>query len=397
MAATMVAVAVAPASAEPLNPKTGKLIRPAAYDIVAVGSESLAFVEDQLTWNYNKTAAKKKHSPSNPFIYSWDGSPPSNLNDTTSKIVVKQGCKLNLRPDGSSAGIEDMPKYGKTSYTTKSKSGKKIKHTVPCVDFARSSRPRSSSDPAFAKGGDAFVVLGEDAVTYAVTSNTNAPNNLSRADLVKIFGCSVGAAHGFAANTWGALLGSKAKDPSAKIDPIVPQSGSGTLSFWMETALGLPTDTEPACGTAAKLGFAAQPEENEGISKVFLLHGKPNPNVIYPYSIGVYASQEFHSAKIGKTPSKKQNKFGKDDRGVLHLDSIAGLGRPIIKEKTNPKWNNSPFRRFLFDVVRYATNTKNHIPSYLEKWLGPTGYFCKQHTVLEDYGFEVTRLCGVTS
>jgi ABC-type phosphate transport system substrate-binding protein len=397
MAATMVAVAVAPASAEPLNPKTGKAIRPAAYDIVAVGSESLAYLEDQLTWNYNKVAAKKKHSPSNPFIYSWDGVPTFNLNDTTEKIIVKQGCKKNLRPDGSSAGIKDLPAYGKTSYTTIGKNHKKTKHTVPCIDYARSSRPRGSSDPAFAKGGDAFVVLAEDAVTYAVTSNTNVPNNLSKKQLVEIFGCSVPAANGFAANTWGALLGPSAKGASQAIDPIVPQSGSGTLSFWMETALGLPTDTEPSCGTAAKLGFGAQPEENEGISKVFLLNGKPNPNVIYPYSIGVYVSQAYHSAKIGKTPTKSQNKFGKDERGVLHLDSISGLGAPIINKKTNPKWNNSPFRRFLYDVVRYTTTTSNHIPSYLNKWLGRTGYFCKQKTVLEDYGFEPTRLCGVSS
>jgi ABC-type phosphate transport system substrate-binding protein len=389
LAGIATAVAMVPASAEPLNPKTGKLVRPAPYDIVGVGSESISYVVDQLTWNYNLTV--KDHSPAHPYIYSWDAVPPSNLNDTTQKIVVKQGCKLNLRPDGSSAGIEDMPAYGNTHYTYKGR-----KHTVPCIDFSRSSRPRKSSDPTFAKGGDAFVTLAGDAVTYATTSNTNAPQNLSKAQLVEIFGCSVPAANGFAANTWGALLGASAKGASDAIDPIVPQAGSGTLSFWMETALGLPTDTEPTCGTAANLGFGAQPEENEGISKVFLLNGKPNPNVIYPYSIGAYVAQAYHSAKCGKKPSKTQNKFGCDERGVLHLNSIAGIGNPIKNKATNPAWNSTAFHRFLYDVVRYATNTRDHIPSYLEKYFGHKGYFCGQSKVLAAYGFEPTALCGVT-
>jgi hypothetical protein len=47
-------------------------------------------------------------------------------------------------------------------------------------------------------------------------------------------------------------------------------------------------------------------------------------------------------------------------------------------------------------VVRYATNTRDHIPSYLEKYFGRKGYFCGQKKVLAAYGFEPTALCGVT-
>ncbi len=314
-------------------------------------------------------------------------------------IVVKQGCKKNLRPNGSGAGIAALTGgYGTTSYTYKGK-----KHVVPCIDFARSSRPRSSKDPAFGKGGVAFVTLAGDAVTYATTKGSNAPNNLSKAQLAQIFGCTVPAKNGDPANTWGALLGSKAKPGTAKVKiaPVLPQAGSGTLSFWATTALGLSGTTEPTCGPAANLSVPNQPEENEGLNKIFKLgNGKPNPNVLYPYSIGAYLSQLQNSPACGKRPSKTQNMFGCNQTGVLLLNGISGT-KPATGRKghlvTNPAWKSTPFQRFLYDVVPYSTSTSDHIPAYLEKYLGRKGYFCKQGGVLNAYGFETTAACGITS
>jgi hypothetical protein len=408
--AVAAAVLAAPAMAEPINPHNGKTVTPNAWDIVGVGSESIAFITDQLTYNYDCYGTAKKQtgkcttksdSPANPYIYSWDGVPPSNLNDTTSQIVAKKGCKLNSRPDGSSAGITALAtdELGNTSYTYKGK-----KHTVPCVDFARSSRPRKGTDAPYKKGGIAFDTLWADAVTYASTNlkgeATNVPGNLSTKQLVEIFGCSVPKANGFAANTWGALLGASAKGASDAIDPIVPQAGSGTLSFWMETALGFNGDGVPACSTESAT-VDQQPEENEGVSPVFLVHGKPNPNVIYPFSIGAYLAAEFHSASCKKGASHKgKNKFGCDDTGVLGLNSINGL-KPTASVKgskipvTNPAWESTKFERELYVVVPFAS-TKSHIPSNLEKFFGSTGYFCKNTAVVKDYGFEADPHCGTT-
>jgi hypothetical protein len=409
--AVAAAVMSAPAMAEPINPHNGKTVTPNAWDIVGIGSESISYISDQMTFNYDcyGTAKKqsgkcttKKDSPANPYIYSWDAVPPSNLNDTTSSIKPKAGCKTNLRPDGSSAGITDLEdnSLGNTSYTYKGK-----KHTVPCANFARSSRPRKSTDSPFAKGGIAFDTLWADAVTYASTNlkgeSTNVPNNLSKAELIKIFSCDMPAANGFPADTWGAVVGSSAKDPTAVVDPVAPQAGSGTLSFWMETALGLSTDTEPTCGTAANLAVAQQPEENEGISKVFLLNGKPNPNIIYPFSIGAYLAQEFNSARCAKHASHAgKNKFGCAEDGVLGLDGISGI-KPTASVKgskipvTNPKWESTVFERELYVVVPWAS-TKDHIASNLEKFFGKKGYFCKQTKVIKAYGFEVDPHCGTT-
>jgi ABC-type phosphate transport system substrate-binding protein len=389
MAATAAALVAAPALADPINSSKHK-VTPAAYDIVSVGSESIAAISDQLSFNFNK--AVKHHNPSHPFYYSWDGVPAGQPNNTMQHVTLKAGCR-NIRPDGSGAGIKAIAAYGDSKGTTH-----------PCVDFARSSRPRGSSDPVFGVGGVAFDTLWADAVTYATTSKTNAPNNLKLGQLKEIFGCAVPAANGDPANTWGALLGSKAKKGTAKtaIDPIVPQAGSGTLSFWMTTALGLTSTTEPTCGSAASLSTTQQPEENEGISKVFLSHGKPNPNVIYPFSIGAWVAQQYHSAKCGKKPSKTQNLFGCNVNGILHLNGISGVA-PTVKGKgrhaapvTNSRFP-STFKRFLYAVVPFSATTSNHIPKYLNGLLGKGGYFCKQTKVVAAYGFETTKLCGLTS
>jgi ABC-type phosphate transport system substrate-binding protein len=393
-AATVVAV-TAPALADPINPHTGKAVTPNAWDIVGAGSETISFVSDQLAYNYDKRI--KKDTTKTPYLYDWDAVPPSNLNDTTQKITLKRGCK-NFRPDGSSAGILDLKTYGSVKY----------KGTrYPCFNFARSSRSvnekTAPKDPLCSKNGVCFVYLGGDVVTYATTKNSNAPDNLSKAQLAEIFGCTIPAAHGFGAGTWGALLGSSAKDPTAKPDPLLPQSGSGTLKFWAENALGLPGDAEPACGTlAGVVKLADQPEENEGVSKAFLVGGKPNPNVLYPFSIGSFVSQSAHSAKIGKKPGKGQNMFGRDETGVLFLDGIAGIGAPTVAPHgiptINPKWNNTAFHRYVYDVVPFGNNRGSYqgIPANLVKIFGPKGFECSQHSVLEDYGFEVTPLCGHT-
>jgi ABC-type phosphate transport system substrate-binding protein len=394
-AAAATTLAMAPALADPIN-SHGKGVTPAPYDIVGVGSESISYIVDQLTYNYNLTV--KHHSPTDPYIYSWDAVPQFNLNDTTQQIFLKSGCKKGLRPDGSSAGITALStgSYGTTSYKGK---------TYPCVNFARSSRPRKSTDAPCATSGVCFVTLAGDAVTYASTNlkgeTTNVPSNLTTAQLKEIFGCTIPAAHGFLANTWGALLGSKAKGASDATDPIVPQAGSGTLSFWMETALGFTTDTEPTCGTAASLTTPQQPEENEGVSKVFLLkNGKPNPNVIYPFSIGAFVAQAYYNRPCyQKLPKKGQDKFGCDERGVFGLNKINGLAPITVKKgvgATNTAWNSTIFHRFLYDVVPYAS-TADHIPSNLEKYFGKKGYFCKNSSVLKSYGFEATVACGVTS
>jgi ABC-type phosphate transport system substrate-binding protein len=389
VAALASAVVAAPAMADPINVHKHK-VTPAAYDIVSVGSESIAFVSDQLSYNYNKTV--KHHGPSHPYYYSWDGVPYANPNNANQTVTLKAGCK-NKRPDGSSAGISALTGYGNTKYKGK---------TYPCVDFARSSRARATGDPNTV----AFDQLWQDAVTYSSAAKTNVPNNLTLTDLSEIFGCTIPAKTWstptgpvtYPAGTWGALLGPTTKDAMGSPDPILPQMGSGTLSFFTGV-LGI-GKTEPTCGSAKSLSVDQQPEENEGISVYFRdgnkAKGTPNPNVIFPFSVGVWLAQEYHSAKCGKKPTKSQNLFGCQENGVLNLHGISGVA-PFTgkgaKAVTNSKWRSTPFERELYAVEPLP------LVSRLQGLLGKHGYFCskKQAAVIRDYGFESDPLCGLTS
>jgi ABC-type phosphate transport system substrate-binding protein len=369
VAATATALTMAPAMADPVN-NHGKAVRPKAYDVVGVGSDTTQYLVDQLSVNYNKS--HKTHNPSHPYIYSWDATPPSNPLNQTSKITPKHGCKRNLRPDGSSAGIAALPTYGTTKYR---------KHTYQCLDFARSSRTPKSTDPT----GLAFILLAKDAITYATVRGSNAPTSLTKKDLTKIYTCAV--------TNWDKFKGGKA----GKINPVLPQTGSGTLATFL-AAIGV-TTPGPCVNKVT-------PEENEGTDPVFrvggVASGKPDPNVIFPFSIGSYIGQADHSAACGKKPRKHQNEFGCDQTGVLHLRWINSVSPTVgkgTKTTINPKF--SPvFRRDLFDVV--VATKSGGIPRRLQTFFAPSfgkgkhGYFCgsKQQAVIKDYGYLPTPLCG---
>ena len=190
-ALAVVALTAGPALADP----PGKTV-PKPGDVVGVGSDTIEFVMDQFSHNFNAT-----HS-TGPKLYSWDALNPKTgaMNDP---IVTKSGCKAIPRPDGSSAGITALTTQNATT------SGH------PCMDFARSSRDRASTDPSTIS----FVDLAGDAVTYATQPGTHAPSGgLTTAELTAIYECKV--------TNWSQVGGT-----SAPIKAFIPQSSSGTRAW----------------------------------------------------------------------------------------------------------------------------------------------------------------------
>ena len=223
-AAAAATMAVTPALADP-NPGTV----PKPQNIVGVGSDTTEFILDQLSHDYNASHSANK-------VYSWDALNPKTGAQHDS-IVTKSGCAAIPRPDGSSEGI--------TALTTENaKTG-----THPCMDFARSSRDRTPSDPPYASGGIAFVDLAGDAETWATNPTTNAPSNLSFTQLVNIYECKV--------TNWDQVGGK-----NAPIHAFIPQTGSGTRAFWL-TALGNGTAITPGSCVSDVSGTL---EENEGVN-----------------------------------------------------------------------------------------------------------------------------------
>ncbi|MGO9083518.1 MAG: PstS family phosphate ABC transporter substrate-binding protein [Streptosporangiaceae bacterium] len=365
--AAATALAVTPALADPPSGVT-----PKPTDIVGVGSNTTQYLFDQFSNDYNAS-----HSTGSK-LYSWDAVNPKTL-AIGDPIKFKSGCTTEPRPDGSSAGITALAtNLGGTTGGN------------PCLDFARSSRARKSTDPPFAPGGVAFVALARDAITWATQATTNAPATLTVAQLNAIYTCKD--------TNWDQVGG--------KDDPIkafIPQSGSGTAATFL-TDIGVTTVGKCVSSDNNTL------EENEGINSV--LH---TPDAIVPYSIGAYVSQVDRSAKCLKSgctpvsgvickPGKGQNAFGCDLHGTMALKEIAGkaptTGSASAKTLAINPGFLSTFFRTLYDVVRYSSTTSDHIPAYLEPFFGAKGYFCTSATAKTDighYGFLTVPNCGATS
>jgi ABC-type phosphate transport system substrate-binding protein len=351
---------------------------PPENSATGVGSDTIQNVLDQFAVDNNAG------SPTT-ALYSWDATNPLTgaIGDS---IAEKSKCSSIPRPDGSSAGITQLATFQKTS------DGKFF-----CTSYARSSRPRASTDPAFAPGGVAFVDLAGDAVTWSAQATTNAPATLTTAQLAAIYNCTD--------TNWSQVGGS-----NAPIHAFIPQSGSGTRSFFL-AAIGI---ANPGSCVSDDNG---QLEENEGVNPVL-----KDPDAIFPYSIGKFIAEKLHSAKCsnsGCTPNSSgvtcvhtpgKNLFGCDTHGTMVLKQINGVAPTTgsgAKTVINPSFP-ATFQRIVFEVTPFDPATTDHIPGAesgapggvnLEALFGASGFVCKNaaaKTDLKNYGFLVTPLCGVT-
>jgi ABC-type phosphate transport system substrate-binding protein len=397
--AAMLSTSVGVAMADPMNAKNpwkhgaGKLYYPGDYnsvtprycDVVGSGSNTISYLFDQYSLNYNAALLKahKKDSQTTsckkdptPFFYSWDALQNAAAT-TAANIVSKPGCTAAPRPNGSSDGIAALS----DNVTVR-------KHKSDfCWDFARSSRARKTTDPTDVT----FVPLALDNVTYATVKGSDAPSNLTTADLTEIYNCTV--------TNWDAFPGGK----DAAIDPVLPQAGSGTLAFF-EAAIGI---TTPGTCVDQDQGL----EENEGVNPIF--SGSTAKNIIVPFSAGKWIAQAFHSPTCSNrkcpadstgvfikcnNPKKGQNDFGCDVNGDVVLNDINGTSPTTgsgSKTVLNPKFTVD-FVRALYAVVRGT----NSIPKYLQPFFGRTdkNSLCNktnQKTLIPAYGFEANPHCGI--
>jgi ABC-type phosphate transport system substrate-binding protein len=264
-AAALATALVQPAGADPAQAV-------AATDITAVGSDTIQFADDAIATAYNAT------TPTPTKLYdSWDA-----VNPTTSavhdSITIKPGFSTQ-RPDGSSEGITALK-------------------TITQVDVARSSRGPQAGDVDSSGNPLLFLPFAEDELRYASATTTNAPQSLTTQNLIDIYTC--------AKTTWTQVGGSS----SATIHPVIPQSGSGTRSFFLST---LGNITPGTCVSTV--------QENDPTAEA------GNPNAIGPFSVAQFTSR-FQNAGI------QLNTSGYDQfREVYHvvvLDPTSGtVAQPL--------------------------------------------------------------------
>ena len=372
------ALALAAACAGPAlaDPPAGVIPRPA--DVVGVGSDTIGYLLDQLSHDYSNA-----HPNAATLLYSWDPADPV-TGEIGGPVETKTGCNSIPRPDGSTAGITALE-------------ANIVDQSNPndfCIDYAGASRGPQAGDPGCTAGGICFVPIAGDAVTWAAgapaSSGTDAPASLTRAQLNGIYQCKI--------RNW-AKVGGK----NAPIKPFLPDTSSGTRTFWL-TALGGGT-------TPIKPGSCVSDDHNLLQDNSGTAPALNSPEAIVPYSVADYIAQVYHDAPCFNSsctgspackPTAGENLFGCDQHGVLVLGEIGGSEPmlpwpPPAPPCTGCKINQNfkpLFQRLVYAVVRDA-NTTDHIPAYLEpffaaKTANPSGFVCTSPTALGDvtaYGF----------
>ncbi len=251
---------------------------------------------------------------------------------TTKDPAVNAACTI-ARPNGSGAGRTALL----TSLQANANAGD------GCLDFARSSSARGS----FTSTPDmVWVPFAVDAVSFAVRSDGNVPKQLTLAQVTSIFKCG-----------------------SASIKPILPQTGSGTRSFWL-TTIGV-TEADITAGTypcltgAGTAASRAYQQENDGRAL--------QKDEIMPFSVAQWQSQA--TAVVT------------DVRGKAVLGIIDGKTATVIDSEFGVK-------RDVFNIIpasKLATSPTSDV------FVGSTSLICQNGALIKKYGFATNVNCGDTS
>lgn len=206
------------------------------------------------------------------------GSYDAPITASPNPYTTKPGCSIpRSRTNGSSAGVSALQDALEGVADVTGTGG------VPCFDFARSSSNSASSNPSNPPGGPgrlSYIPFAVDGLTVVTRDDSALPNeyfiSTNPADatnplnLVAIFRCNIG-------------------DPTgAEIRPVLPQIGSGTRQFFLDS-LGVARADQPsfeAVNTCINLSFPGRvgPQEHRG-------NQISDPRDIAPYSTAVYLSQ----------------------------------------------------------------------------------------------------------
>jgi hypothetical protein len=306
---------------------------------------------------------------------------------TTTPVVAPTVCSFT-RPNGSTEGNLALRKsMGSTAADT-------LTPPQPgCVDIARSSStlPTANVDPT--AGNLIYIPFALDAVagstgsTACTINGTATPatalNNpaftLAQLQAMYASGTPEMATNGTTYDPEAVLNGHVAATGDVPIDLYIPQSGSGTLSFWAgqmgfstssipkwdnqtiisTSALGTPTSTP-----ASFVG--TQVEEHDGTAV------SADPYGYGPFSIAQYLAQSnghnprFHCAV---------------------LQTINGVA-PIVGGSLNTSF---PLRREVYSVAAYDrvvnTGDGNFDPALANLLVGATSTECRDAITIHNYGF----------
>jgi phosphate transport system substrate-binding protein len=270
----------------------------------------------------------------------------------------------NPAPNGSSQGISALQGNARGN---------------GCTDDARSSRgPNGTTD----NPSDQFWAFAKDAVTWIGFPSGHQPTNLTQAQLQGIYLCTANGGTTPSITDWHTV--NSAAPVGSTIIRYLPQSGSGSLSFFETRILGLTSAQQGVLDGSACTVPPIRIEENEATS----VATADKPNTIFPFSFAQWTAQANH-ATTGET----------DARNGAVLKSINGIAPSV----TSINSTTSPFlgRRWVYNVLLpgLAGSEQSTAVKILGVTTAASGYLCKDNTTIQnlisEFGF-VTNPIGPT-
>lgn len=246
------------------------------------------------------------------------------------------------------------------------------------VDFARSSSAPSSSFP----GSDlTFIPYARDAVSFAVSAASDFPRDIPAGAAAQD---SISPAPFTLRNIYRGTVTSyaDAEFNSVTIRPLLPQTGSGTRSFWIGQ-LGLTEANITSGGVATDLGNTVQEHNGTFVT---------GAGDIVPFSVAQFI-QQGNYASLPTTVVER--------RGNIQLGSI-GTNKPYVPSATGGVELNAafPVNRLVFNVVSTArlSGTSAADVQLQQAFAGSTSQVCAAASTIKQYGFgTIGTLCGNTT
>ncbi len=246
------------------------------------------------------------------------------------------------------------------------------------LDFARSSAAPSGSFP----GTDlTFIPFARDAVSFAVSAASDFPRDISIGAAAQD---SVSPAPFTLRNIYRGTVTNYTDNNfnTVTIRPLLPQTGSGTRSFWIGQ-LGMTEATITAGGVATDLGNTVQEHNGNYVTQ---------PGDIAPFSVAQYIQQGNYAA-LPTTVVER--------RGNIQLGSIGTIKpyQPSVGGgiEINPSF---PVNRLVYNVVSTArlTGTVAADVQLQSVFMGTGSQVCTASATIKQYGFgTIGSLCGNTT
>ncbi|MBC7372407.1 MAG: hypothetical protein H7323_00255 [Frankiales bacterium] len=210
--------------------------------------------------------------------------------------------------------------------------------TAGCLDFSRSSSLNLAPTPA--GQGLTYIPFGIDALTFAITSGSSIPRDLTTAELTAIYRCEVPG-----------------------VNPLLPQSGSGSRQSWLQQ-LGLTETTKGACVRDVNNGTPVQEHDGRALT---------GTTDIVPFSVSQFLAQTFGA---------QTDRRGRATLGVID-------GKPPLLLNTQAAGTREVYN--VVPTAKLGTSPSSDV------FVGPSSRVCAATTTIQRFGFGLNPNCGSTT